>query len=59
MVLSKKKNTKVFFCKKKKSAFLSTLDSFRIFITLPLLIISPSFLLMIYGVEDDWRKSCN
>ena len=58
MVLSKKKNTKVFLFVKKK-CFLSTLDSFRIFITLPLLIISPSFLFMIYGVEDDWRKSCN
>lgn len=55
MVLSKKiQKKKGLYC-----SFLSTLDSCRIFIILPLLIISPSFLFMISGVEDDWRKSCN
>lgn len=54
MVLSKKYKKKGLYC-----AFLCTLDSFRIFITVPLLIIGPGFLLMIFGAEDDWRKSCN
>lgn len=53
MVLSKKYKKGLYY------AFLSTLDSFRILITLPLLIISRRFLFLISGVEDDWRKSCN